>query len=179
MRQSQTGRAVAVLSIAEYSRPSASPSTSPRFLVEISVDLFRQLCQFIVVELSFRIRLRDGICFICICLYSYVPGRDWLGQAQAGRTGGSLFLGKPVQGDLIQKAAACCRQESGSTKLGTSSPCTGEMARRRWERATRPQECVKSHRACAQFAATWHHWDGQKREPACKKMLGRRICIRI
>lgn len=54
-----------------------------------------------------------------------------------------------------------------------------EMARRRCERATRPQECVKSHRAYAQFVATQGHWDGQKQEPACKEMLGRKSCMQI
>jgi len=83
-----------------------------------------------------------------------------------------------VPGDLIQEAPACCREEGGSTKLSTSSPCTDlhrlEIARRRWERATRPRECVKSHGAYAQVTATRHHWDGQKQEPDCKEMLGRR-----
>lgn len=92
LRQFQTGSAVAGLTIThtEHSSPSASPSTSPRFLVEIPVDLLKQLCQFILVELSLKIRVRDGICFICMFLYTYVPGRDWLVQAQAGRSWRSL-----------------------------------------------------------------------------------------
>lgn len=53
------------------------------------------------------------------------------------------------------------------------------MARRRWERATRPEVCVKSHGLYAHFVATWCHWDSQKQEPTCKEMLGRRSCIRI
>lgn len=89
--------------------------------------------------------------------------RDWLGQEQAGRTGRSLFLGKPVQEDLIQEEAACCREKSGSMKLGASSPCMDwDNKDKVGKGPARLQECLKIHGAYALFVAAPGPWDGQK-----------------
>lgn len=73
-----------------------------------------------------------------------------------------------VQGDTIQEAAPSWALLA---RAGT------EMARRRWERAIGPRDCVKSHGAYVRFIATQDGWGGQKQEPACKEMLCRRSCI--
>lgn len=83
-REAELGSAGSALSIPPC-------NNSPRFSAGIPVGLLEQLSQFILAELGSQLRVRGGVCFICMLLEGVGWGRHRLGLQEG-------FPGQPVQG---------------------------------------------------------------------------------